>query len=131
MPTDGPTILVVDDERHVLTVAAEMLRRAGSGVLSAISAREALTLCRAFTEPIHLALLDVVMPDMNGLELSECLQAEFPGIRVVYMSEYSCPEMARLGITGVPADFLQKPFTSSNLVGKVNAALRKSGLASA
>ena len=47
------------------------------------------------------------------------------------MSEYSCPKMARLGITGVPADSLQKPFTSSKLVGEVNAALRKSGLAGA
>ena len=63
------------------------------------------------------------MPDMNGLELRECLQAEFPGIRVVYMSEYSCPEMARLGITGVPADFLQKPFSKEVLAAKVREVL--------
>jgi hypothetical protein len=58
----------VDDDLLVLTVTAEILRRARCDVLSAISAREALTQCSTYTEPIHLALVDVVMPDMYGLK---------------------------------------------------------------
>jgi DNA-binding NtrC family response regulator len=131
MPAECATILVVDDEPLVLAVAVEMLRRAGFDVLSAVSAHEALGLCSEYVEPIHLALLDVVMPVMTGLELRECLRVEYPGIRAVYMSEYSHQELAWRGITEVPADFLQKPFTLPKLVGKVNAALWKRQMANA
>ena len=131
MPAECATILVVDDEEPVLTAAAEMLRRAGFDVLMATSPPEALTLCREHPEPIHLALLDIVMPSMNGLELRECLRTEYPGIRVLYMSEYNHQEMAWRGVTEIPGDFLKKPLTSSKLVGKVNAGLWKRGLATA
>jgi DNA-binding NtrC family response regulator len=131
MPAECATILVVDDEEPVLTAAAEMLRRAGFDVLMATSPPEALTLCREYPEPIHLALLDIVMPSMNGLELRECLRTEYPGIRVVYMSEFNHQEMAWRGVTEIPGDFLRKPFTSSKLVGKVNAGLWKRGAATA
>ena len=97
----------------------------------ATSAPEALSLCREYSEPIHLALLDAVMPDVNGVALRERLRIEYPGIRVVYMSEYNHQEMAWRGVTEVPGDFLKKPFTSSKLVGKVNAGLWKRGFATA
>jgi two-component system cell cycle sensor histidine kinase/response regulator CckA len=127
MPPERTTILVVDDEQVVLTVAVTILRHAKFHVLSATSAQEALALCRTHSGPIHLALLDVVMPAMTGLELRECLRSEFPSIRILFMSGYCYEEMALRDIQAGPADFMQKPFTYATLVEMVSTALSQSG----
>jgi CheY-like chemotaxis protein len=111
----------------VLTIAVAILRRAKYHVLSATSAQEALSLCRRHPEPIHLALLDVVMPVMTGIALRECLRTEFSGIRILFMSGYNYEEMERQGIAGGPADFIQKPFTVNTVLETVSAALLQSG----
>ena len=64
------TILVADDQPLVLRVITSILFQAGYEVLGALSAQEALRLGREHEGPIHLALIDMVMPGMSGLELS-------------------------------------------------------------
>jgi len=71
------------------------------------------------------------MPAMSGRDLLESLRVEYPGIRIVYMSGYDNAEMVRRGITVTNAGFLRKPFTASELVEKINAALSGSGGANA
>lgn len=127
MPSKRTTILVVDDEDLVLDVAVKMLRHADFHVLSAASAAEGLALCRKYSGPIHLALLDVVMPVMTGLELRECLRSEFPEIRILFMSGYNYEEMAQQGIPGASMDFIQKPFTFDRMIDAVNSTLSQSG----
>jgi two-component system, cell cycle sensor histidine kinase and response regulator CckA len=123
MPTAGATILVVDDEEIVLSLTTTVLRRVEFQVLRAASARQALIICREHPEEIHLALLDVVMPGMNGPELAERLRKEFPGIRVLFMSGYDDDELVRRGLTTRLSDFIAKPFVPSTLVNAVRAAL--------
>ena len=117
------TILVVDDEITVLSLAHTMLERHGYNVIDASSAVEALHLFEVWPElQIDLALIDIVMTGMDGFELAERLREMRPRLAVVYMSAYTEKEDARPASTGdVP--FLAKPFTAQQLAGKVRAVL--------
>jgi CheY-like chemotaxis protein len=124
MPTSRATILVVDDEESVLTLAATVLLRAEFQVLCAASGREALDIWREHQEEIHVALLDVVMPGMKGTELAERLRKECSGVRILFMSGY-VDELVRRDLTTPVRDFIAKPFNPATLVRKVSAALEK------
>ncbi|HEY1493807.1 MAG TPA: response regulator [Candidatus Solibacter sp.] len=115
----GPLILVADDEAIILKVVAVVLRKAGFRVLSASCATQALQLVEASEEPISLAVLDVVMPDLDGPQLCVRLRETCPDLRVLFISGYNLPP------SGLPtgADFLSKPFTSAELLRRVNAAV--------
>jgi len=117
------TILVVDDEILVRDVITALLGKAGYRVLSADSGHEALSLCRRHTGPIHLALLDVVMPGMKGPELRERLLTEFPSIRTVFISGYSYDELGPQGVAVDERNFIAKPFTMRELLNAVSHAL--------
>ncbi len=123
MHSNDATILVVDDQPLVLDTAALILRRAGFRVLTSEDGRAALETVEAHDGPIHLALLDVVMPGMTGPELCEELAARSPRLRVLFMSGYTHKEMASCGVHAGPQDFIRKPFRPADLVHRVNAAL--------
>jgi DNA-binding NtrC family response regulator len=112
---DAPTVIVADDEEIVLNFVSLVLRKAGFPVISAIGGREALELVRDSPEPVSLAVLDMVMPDLNGPELFEQLREIYPGMRGLFMSGYNAPQ------AGVPpgCDFLTKPFTAAELLRRV------------
>ena len=116
------TILVVDDDPEVLSLAVDTLKRAGYTVLSTIDSREALRVARAPVESLHLLLTDVVMPLMSGLQLAEEFRALRPEVKILLMSAYRTQEIddyreaQRLLI-------LDKPFTVVALERKVRAAL--------
>jgi CheY-like chemotaxis protein len=111
----GPLVLVADDEAIILNVVSLVLRKAGFRVLSAAGGNQALRLVEGSDEPVGLAVLDMVMPDLNGPQLFERLLAKNPHIRVLFISGYSLPD------SGTPpgAGFLGKPFTASELVKRV------------
>jgi two-component system cell cycle sensor histidine kinase/response regulator CckA len=125
-PSSEPreTILVVDDEPEVLSMASDLLRMIGYGVLSAGDPREALRLARSRTDPIHLLLTDVVMPLMNGGELAKQLRAIRPDVKVLFMSAYSTEYVEDYGVRLAPGEpFLVKPFGLVELRDKVRAVL--------
>jgi PAS domain S-box-containing protein len=117
-------ILVVEDEPSVREIVASSLRRFGYTVLTAGSGPEALELCKKRRKEIDLVLTDVVMPEMNGRELVESIQALGANIQVIYMSGYT--ENVVLGHEGLDTTvcFLQKPFSAQALAAKVREALR-------
>jgi two-component system, cell cycle sensor histidine kinase and response regulator CckA len=116
-------ILVVDDEIAVLSIAHAMLTRYGYTVITAHSGKEALRALEVWPEmPIQLALIDLVMPEMNGAELAERIRSVRPGLPVLFFSAYSESEPLRpQHARGVP--FIAKPFTSIQLVKKIREAL--------
>lgn len=123
-PEPRETILVVDDEPEVLSMASDLLRALGYRVLSTGDPREALRLARSSTDPIHLLLSDVVMPLMNGGELARQLRAIRPDVRVLFMSAYSTELVEDYGVRLVPGEpFLVKPFGLAELKSKVRAVL--------
>ena len=73
--------------------------------------------------PIHLLVTDVVMPRLDGCELSRRLSSERPGIRVLYMSGYTDDAIAQHGVLEDEVAFLPKPFTPDELAQSVRAAL--------
>lgn len=83
----GETILVVDDETFMLSLAHEMLTLYGYRVLPASSAREALHLLESWTNiQVDLALVDIVMPGMNGADLALKLHEMRPTLPIIFMS---------------------------------------------
>jgi PAS domain S-box-containing protein len=117
------TILLVEDQEEVRTLAQLMLETKGYTVLSAAGPLKALHIVSQRKDCIHLLLTDVVMPAMNGTELAQKLIALCPEMKVVYMSGYTDDSVVRHGMLGIGMYYIQKPFTPEGLVGKVREAL--------
>jgi signal transduction histidine kinase/streptogramin lyase/ActR/RegA family two-component response regulator len=117
------TLLLVEDEPQILQITQRILRQQGYTVLSTSQADEALTLAATHAGPIHLLLTDVVMPGMNGRELSERLSVVKPGVRSLFMSGYTAEIIAQHGVLGDGVDFIQKPFDNDVLLKTVRSIL--------
>jgi CheY-like chemotaxis protein len=123
MFTGRGTILVVDDDLPVRTLARRMLTQDGFTVLEAASAEEALAICKRHKSPIHLILADIVLPKMNGLELAEGLKSTHPDIKVLFMSGHTDHAFLAHEVLDPDKNFIQKPFTLDTLIQKIREAL--------
>ena len=121
--TGGETILIVEDEARVRKLIVDVLTGRGYSVLEATRGEEALRICKAHSEEINLAVVDVVMPEMNGPDLMRQMQPICKGIRVLYISGYTDEAMIHHGIPESGAAFLQKPFVPDQLARKVREVL--------
>ena len=117
------TILLVEDQEQVRTVARHILERCGYRVLVAHGAGDALILCEKEQGAIDLLLTDVVMPQMSGVELTKRIEARLPGLKVLFMSGYTDDSIVRHGVLTSEVPFLQKPFTAESLARKVREVL--------
>ncbi|OGV64412.1 MAG: hypothetical protein A3K19_09635 [Lentisphaerae bacterium RIFOXYB12_FULL_65_16] len=120
-------VLVVDDEKLVLDLAVDMLTRLGCEVIACADAVEALETYRRSWREIDLVLLDMVMPKMSGKALFEALRAIHPQVKALLASGYSLNGEAQSILDAGVLAFVQKPFTLTDLSGKVTAALGKNG----
>jgi two-component system cell cycle sensor histidine kinase/response regulator CckA len=116
------TVLVVDDEEGLRTLARRFLERQGYTVLLAASAEEALRLFGQHAR-IDVLLTDVIMPGASGAELTKQLVQKCPALKVVYMSGYTEDAIARHGVLNPGIAFLHKPFTSDTLGAKIREAV--------
>jgi len=121
------TILVIEDEEQVLRLVTLMLGEWGYRVLAALSGREALDKAGTFSGEIHLAISDVIMPDMNGKEVLEKLREVRQNIKVLYMSGYSADVISSKGVLDSGVNFLRKPFSVHEFAAKVRQVLDGSG----
>ena len=121
-PRGAETILIVEDETGVRLLARKILERQGYAVLDAADGHEALALAAAHRGPIDLVITDMVMPDLNGRDLSQRLIALYPSVRVIYMSGYTDDEIIRRGLD-TNSTFVEKPFTVDTLARTVRSAL--------
>ena len=119
------TVLVVDDETFMLSLAEAMLARNGYAVLTATTAQEVLHMFEIWPDlKIDVAVLDVVMPGMDGFELAQRIRQIRPLLPILYMSAYPAKAELRPKKTrDIP--FVPKPFTSLTLVGKIRELLDK------
>ncbi len=117
------TILVVEDEEQLLNLTVTSLKTYGYTVLGAKSPREAISLCQQTDQKIDLLITDVIMPEMNGKELKEQLDALKPGMKAIFMSGYTANIVAHRGILEEGLHFLQKPFAPFTLAKKVRDVL--------
>jgi signal transduction histidine kinase/CheY-like chemotaxis protein len=112
------TILMVDDENMLLTMAETVLSEYGYCVLTANSGHKALAILSRGDVQVDLIITDLVMPTMSGRELIERVRRLAPGTRIISTSGYVLPADKQ---TGTP--YLQKPFTSRDLLLKVKQVL--------
>jgi len=121
--TGGETVLVVEDEEMVRDVIASLLERLGYRVLCAANGREAVDLAQAHEGDIHLVLLDMAMPVMDGIEAFPLLKEARPGLKVVICSGYGLDPATRRLLDDGAAAFIQKPFPVRRLAAKVRQVL--------
>jgi CheY-like chemotaxis protein len=117
------TVLLVEDETAVRELAVNVLKSCGYRVLAAKDGVEALQTGESFSETIDLLVTDVIMPNMNGTELAEGLQGQYPEIRVLYMSGYAGEEIEQNSALTPDVSFLSKPFSIAELTQKVRLVL--------
>ena len=117
------TILVVDDEPTVLNLCRRILELGGYSVVTATGGADALKRLDSGTSPIDLALLDVMMPIMNGIELARRIQAEKPKMPVVLMTGFGPQEIARVAGDNNPYRIIWKPFKTESLLRMIENAL--------
>jgi PAS domain S-box-containing protein len=124
-PQNTATILVVEDEPQVLSLVTALLKNLGYGVLGAPTPKAAQELIQQRSktnEPApDLLLTDIVMPTMNGIELTRALRQHHPKLRAIFMSGYVAD--AKTNQTTDPTTILYKPFTLKALAEQVQAAL--------
>jgi CheY-like chemotaxis protein len=134
VPTPGPariqggeTVLVVEDQDAVRQLVELVLDGYGYQVLTAASGPEALERAAEFSGRIHLLLTDVILPGMNGREVSEALVAARPGLKVLYMSGHSEETIGHRGVLDSGLAYLSKPFSPEELAVKVREQLGAGG----
>jgi CheY-like chemotaxis protein len=119
---EAQAVLVVDDDRGVRRLTARMLRAEGYRVLEAASGPEALQMLEA-DSGVRLVVTDIVMPEMHGLDLADRALAKVPGLRIVLMTGHAPELTVQLGLRESPLPVLLKPFSATQLLGKVREAL--------
>ena len=124
LPSGEETVLLVEDERVVREVSARILRDRGYTVIEAAEGGEALRLAREHQEKgVDLLFTDVVMPFMNGWDLARRMRAVMPGIRVLYTSGHSQDTIGYARPCDLATEFIEKPFTPTELTRRVRAVL--------
>jgi DNA-binding response OmpR family regulator len=117
------TVLVVDDRRMARRVASRILSEEGFRVLEADGAEEAMEVLAQARGRVDVVVLDVVLQSGDGVTLGRNIRAEWPDQALLYMSAFPAEVMTRHGLDTLDVPFLAKPFTRSELLGKVSEAL--------
>jgi PAS domain S-box-containing protein len=117
------TVLLVEDEEALRRATAEFLTLRGYTVLQARDGLDALSVTKNHGSTIHLAVTDVVMPHMSGGQLAKELDTLRPETRVLFVSGYAGQTVLDHKVINVETNFLQKPFTLTQLANKVRTVL--------
>ena len=117
------TILLVEDEELVRNIVVHTLEQYGYTVYDSEFGAEAIQFIENHDGPIHLLLVDVVLPNMNGVEVAEHLTSSWPGMKVLFISGYTNQAIVQHGVLEKGRNFLEKPFTPNTLVRKVRKIL--------
>jgi signal transduction histidine kinase/CheY-like chemotaxis protein len=121
-PVHGETILVVEDDPTVLEVARRALDGAGYRTLAAASAAEAIRILEGEAGPIDALVTDLMIPGMPGHELSAAARVIRPELGVLFVSGYA-DDATLDGLEKSGDPLLMKPYTPSELIGRVQALL--------
>jgi two-component system, OmpR family, response regulator len=123
----GETLLLVDDEDNLRTMLQAALRHSGFDVHPAATGREALDAV-ATVRP-DLIVLDVMLPDIDGFEVCNRLRRNGTKTPVLFLTARDATEDKVRGLTLGGDDYLVKPFSLEELVARIEAVLRRAGLA--
>jgi CheY-like chemotaxis protein len=117
------TVLVVDDASVVRRISFRVLSETGYRVFEAASAVEALEVVEMLHGRLDLVLVDVVMPEVNGVDLVRLIRDRWDEPSILFMSAYPAEVLAREGLKDLRVQFLAKPFTRDELLSAVLRAM--------
>jgi two-component system OmpR family response regulator len=118
-----PQVLVVDDEASIVDAVATALRYEGFDVREAVTGRAALA--SAQEDPPDLVVLDVMLPDLDGLEVTRRLRADGIRVPVLFLTARDSVEDKVAGLTVGGDDYVTKPFSLAEIVARAHAILRR------
>lgn len=119
---DG-TILVVEDDSAVRKLLCRILQSYGYRIIESTTPTESLQIFDRLHSEVDLVITDVVMPEMNGQQLSERLRAIKPEVHVLFVSGYTDDTVVRHGVFKAEKNFIQKPFKRADLAKKIREIL--------
>ena len=122
-------ILVVDDEPTLTDLLTMALRYEGCDVRSAATGNTAIRTAKEF-QP-DAVVLDVMLPDLDGLEVLRRLRGHTPNVPVLFLTARDAVEDRIAGLTAGGDDYVTKPFSLEEVVARLRALLRRAGLAAA
>jgi len=120
----GELIFVVEDDKDVRNFITEALASLNYNVISATNGKNALVLLKEKNLKPHLLITDIIMPEMNGKELSVKIKELIPDIKVLFTSGYTDNHIVNRGFLEKGINFLGKPYTIENLSQKIRKILR-------
>jgi DNA-binding response OmpR family regulator len=116
-------MMLVDDEERFLTTTTKMLARLGYDAITASSGMECLQ--KLGQELIHVVILDVKMPGLDGMETLKRIKQQFPMVEVIMLTGHATAEAAVEGLKSGATDYLVKPTDIEVLIAKAEAAFQK------
>ncbi|MEY2421350.1 MAG: two-component system, OmpR family, response regulator [Acidimicrobiaceae bacterium] len=123
MTTTKQRVLVVDDEPSIVDAVATALRYEGFDVREAVTGRAALA--AAQEDPPDLVVLDVMLPDLDGLEVTRRLRADGIRVPILFLTARDSVEDKVAGLTVGGDDYVTKPFSLAEIVARAHAILRR------
>lgn len=122
-----PTILLVEDDPNVAFVTSAALRLQGMGVIEAVTGREGMQLATQREHAIDLAVLDVMLPDIDGFEVCRQFRARGYNFPVIFLTARDATRDRIKGLSLGGDDYLTKPFSVEELAARTRAVLRRIG----
>ncbi|OPX36177.1 MAG: two-component system response regulator [Desulfobacteraceae bacterium 4484_190.3] len=116
-------MMLVDDEERFLSTTKKLLERKGIDVLTATSGPEALEILREHN--VHVVILDVKMPGMDGIATLKQIKRQYPMVEVIMLTGHATAESAVEGLKSGAADYLMKPTDIDELLQKAREAYEK------
>jgi PAS domain S-box-containing protein len=118
------TILLVEDEPDILLLSKKMLEQYGFTVIAASSPHDAIRIAEEFNNGIDLLITDVILPEMNGCDLSKQITSRYPQIKTLFMSGYTNDVIVHHEVLDEGINFIQKPFNIKKLIMMVKKMLK-------
>jgi len=122
----APRVLVVDDEPSIVDAVATSLRYEGFEVDVAVTGRDALSLAQE--DPPDLVILDVMLPGLDGLEVTRRLRADGVDVPILFVTARDTLDDKLAGLTIGGDDYVTKPFALAEVIARVKTILRRAGL---
>src|SRR3989441_197075 len=124
LPGGTETILLVEDDPTMRSVAQELLEKVGYRVLAAVDGEQGLAIYRVHRAELRLVLTDVIMPKLSGFQLYEAIRRDSPALKVLFTSGFPAPNYRKTVGLDAAVAFVTKPWTASELLGRVRTLLQ-------
>jgi len=116
-------LMLVDDEERFLQTTSKMIRKKGYDVITAASGEACLE--KLETEMVHVVIMDVKMPGMDGVETLKRIKQRYPRIEVIMLTGHATADSAVEGLKSGATDYLQKPTSVEDLLAKAEQAFAR------